>query len=345
MVQLPFYRHSAMASTKGAGAGGRTRNGAPSSEEWQVWQSVCSYLRTLDSARGASVADYGRLSGVSDQNVKQADSLVDSLVKSISEEQHAIDGALERISILTSLRQATEGSAASARRKRKVEDTSPSPSADDVEVLGEVKRRASDARKARNSISTGNTKRGAGEVQPHRSWLTAQLPLRPGRKVAFCEPRATAAAAAPGAAAMPEEGEVWILATVTGSIGNDKLRYVVQDAEEEGTNGPYVYPLLCFALTHRLQHLEHDTRLDRTASNQPRFSPTGGLYARLTRACTIPGHELLLLCYSKGRRTAPRSWHRPLQGAPAHARPSIANSPAFKTRGGAPPCPLQPHVR
>ncbi|KAN0066095.1 hypothetical protein ACQY0O_000188 [Thecaphora frezii] len=99
---------------------------------------------------------------------------------------------------------------------------------------------------------------GGDPARARREALAHQLPLQKGRKVAFRQPikKSTAGAGAgsggagPGAAGagdalgtaglLPgeEEGETWIMATVIECINNDRNRYVVQDAEEEGPLGP-----------------------------------------------------------------------------------------------------------
>jgi SAGA-associated factor 29 len=67
----------------------------------------------------------------------------------------------------------------------------------------------------RESQGGGNTK------QQRKEQYADQLPLQPGRKVAFKMPPQ------PG-----EEEESWILATVIRCLGGDKTRYEVQDADD-----------------------------------------------------------------------------------------------------------------
>jgi hypothetical protein len=103
-------------------------------------------------------------------------------------------------------------------------------------------------------------------ARARREVLAAQLPLQKGRKVAFRQPSknkvgpgaanvsnmtsrsaSTASAAAAssststasqgvanqsGVALPDDEGETWIMATITDCINNDRNRYVVQDAED-----------------------------------------------------------------------------------------------------------------
>ncbi|EPQ32258.1 uncharacterized protein PFL1_00455 [Pseudozyma flocculosa PF-1] len=110
------------------------------------------------------------------------------------------------------------------------------------------------------SGGSGGASSSAGGVDParaRREALAHQLPLQKGRKVAFRQPvkKAAPGAAGAGAAGGPiagagdaaaaagllpgeEDGETWIMATVIECINNDRNRYVVQDAEEEGPLGP-----------------------------------------------------------------------------------------------------------
>lgn len=54
--------------------------------------------------------------------------------------------------------------------------------------------------------------------------LHSQLPLRPGRQVVCKEPKSVSGDSEPG----------WILAKVVKMIGADKMRYEVEDADEDG---------------------------------------------------------------------------------------------------------------
>lgn len=99
-----------------------------------------------------------------------------------------------------------------------------------------------------------STSSGAGKdgyidpAKARRETLAHQLPLQKGRKVAFRQPSknkvgpGAANVSARGgpsgdpssAAAMEDDGETWIMATVIECINNDRNRYVVRDDEDEG---------------------------------------------------------------------------------------------------------------
>lgn len=121
-----------------------------------------------------------------------------------------------------------DGSADVRRRKRKA-DESVDDFADGVaDTKGKL---IADARRTRTA-SSSFTKRGS-EADTRLAQISAQLPLQRGRKVAFCQPQKNDGFAG-------DDGEVWIMATVISCINNDTHRYIVQDAEDEGNNGPYV---------------------------------------------------------------------------------------------------------
>jgi len=124
---------------------------------------------------------------------------------------------------LLALRQASVSNVF-ARRKRKGD-----------EVDNDAQSKTADLRKTRGAgkLRTSLSDTGADRLMH----LQAQLPLQRGRKVAFCQP--------PRADALPGEGGEWILATVIDCVNDDKQRYVVQDAEDEGASGPYVAKMSC----------------------------------------------------------------------------------------------------
>lgn len=74
----------------------------------------------------------------------------------------------------------------------------------------------------------------AKQESSHVARIKSQLPLLRGRKVAFCQ-------ALRGDDTHEEE---WIMATVISTIQGDKMRYIVQDAEDDTAHGPYVSALL-----------------------------------------------------------------------------------------------------
>ncbi|PWN52756.1 hypothetical protein IE53DRAFT_253595 [Violaceomyces palustris] len=103
---------------------------------------------------------------------------------------------------------------------------------------------------SQNSSSAYSSSIHMDPAKARREALAHQLPLQKGRKVAFRQPVKKTGAAAGAAVSLAnglapngllpgeEEGETWIMATVIECINNDRNRYVVQDAEDEGGAGP-----------------------------------------------------------------------------------------------------------
>lgn len=112
------------------------------------------------------------------------------------------------------------------RKKRKADETDLS------ESLTDVASKDTDGRKTRNSGMPRSSMAGQSE---HAARLRSQLPLQNGRKVAFCQ---------------PNDGgeEEWILATVLECVNEERSQYKVQDAEDDGASGPYVYAFLTAVL-------------------------------------------------------------------------------------------------
>lgn len=220
---------------------GRVRTASVgSSEEVQVWQAVRNQLKCLDNARTATMSGYERVVRAQTESpTKNMEGIYNVVENSILDEQRyvcfsfsAISGALEQIDILSALRHASINPTSDTRRRKRKGDE---PSDDVPETSNDTKLKlATDMRRSRIS-STSSTKRNT-ETGTRQAFLQVQLPLQRGRKVAFNQPQRNDGI-------LGDDGEVWIMATVTGCIHNDPTRYVVQDAEEEGTNGPYV---ICF---------------------------------------------------------------------------------------------------
>lgn len=172
----------------------------------------------------------------------------------------------------------------SRRRKRKADDIGDESL--DAPALDTKSKMVAESRRTRvasNSLLKRSNSLSATDTEDR---LLAQLPLQRGRKVAFCQPQR-------GEVLAGDDGEVWIMATVIGSINNDPHRYIVQDAEDEGTAGPYVR-----ALTQDLQY--HD-QVHCTTSQQRRFTAARRLPRWDARPGTLSGYQLLLQCYDPGR--------------------------------------------
>ncbi|WFD38864.1 uncharacterized protein MJAP1_001828 [Malassezia japonica] len=210
---------------------GRATAGASSSEELQLWQTVRTQLKSLENARSASLAGYERLvRAQSESPTKSVEGIYNVVENCILDEQRAINNALEQIDVLTALRQASmDTSLDSRRRKRKADDIGDESL--DAPALDTKSKMVAESRRTRiasNSLLKRSNSLSATDTEDR---LLAQLPLQRGRKVAFCQPQR-------GEVLAGDDGEVWIMATVIGSINNDPHRYIVQDAEDEGTAGP-----------------------------------------------------------------------------------------------------------
>jgi len=184
------------------------------------------------------------------------------------------------------LRRASANTAESRRKKRKTEEI------DLPETALEDHSKTLELRKARSS--------GSMEENGRMAALQSQLPLQRGRKVAFCQP--------------PRDGqsgseEEWILATVMGTIHGDKYRYVVQDAEDESTGGPYVYEA-------HTKHMEYDYRLDHPIAQQRRYPSVRRICNRDACAGPVSRHKLLLLGDGAGGWPQHPSAHAAEQGGP-----------------------------
>ena len=134
---------------------------------------------------------------------------------------------MEQLNILIALRHAPSDLANDVRRrKRKADDTMD----DLVERANDAKSQVtSENRRLRRSSSMQMRRNSDGEARPPVQ--AAAVALQRGRKVAFRQPQRSDGK-------IVEEGDVWIMATVVSSVNNDPRRYIVQDAEDEGTSGP-----------------------------------------------------------------------------------------------------------
>lgn len=168
------------------------------------------------------------------------------------------------------LRRASANPAESRRKKR----------SDLPEASLDVKSKMLEPRKSRSASAAR-----AFEENDRVAELQSQLPLQRGRKVAFCQPPREDQASSE---------EEWILATVMNTIQGDKYRYVVQDAEDESSGGPYV------SITHT-QYMEYDNRFDHSFACECRHAPFGGPCGGLACAGFVPRHQLLLLGHRTGR--------------------------------------------
>ena len=160
----------------------------------------------------------------------------------ITNEKTVLDEAMERISELIQVRRAEEADGGSVpivqvstpgssgitsapgshKRKRR---TSLSVSASPVPPALSIDRDTMSPLPPRSGTPSTAYPQSAG-TKNRRDGISDQLPLQPGRKVAFKVP-----AQKTGKAVGPEE-EDWILATIKRCIGGDRSRYEVQDADD-----------------------------------------------------------------------------------------------------------------
>ncbi|RPD62404.1 hypothetical protein L226DRAFT_544265 [Lentinus tigrinus ALCF2SS1-7] len=144
-----------------------------------------------------------------------------------------IDHILEKIGILTALRQAPEPAPPEKRNKRpRAHSPSVAPAA--TPAAGTPSRSMSITVPPRASVGPQTTSTFSREPKARREALAPQLPLQEGRKVAFHPPTNTSKADG----ATGGKDEEWILAVVTKCINQDKNRYEVQDPEPQEDGAP-----------------------------------------------------------------------------------------------------------
>jgi SAGA-associated factor 29 len=124
------------------------------------------------------------------------------------QESKVISEALEHLSVLIALRSAPEAPLQEKRVKRL---RMPSPSSNP------------------SSPSPSFSNRPSTNVQTAKARFASQLPLQPGRKVAF----RPSTAKQHDKGAHDADSEQWILAVVQRMLNNDKTRYEVQDMDDE----------------------------------------------------------------------------------------------------------------
>ncbi|ODN74033.1 hypothetical protein L202_07508 [Cryptococcus amylolentus CBS 6039] len=177
----------------------------------------------------------------------------------VDQEKQTVNAALEKLNVLMALRRgerstpdpnphprlptailpsaavqgATPGSGGGAKRKRKGSfSASPAPMTLDLTgtAMGMHPSPLPTASAAGTKPSTPMSREATGK---HRRELYAdQLPLQPGRKVAFKLP---AKSTRDGEDSQGGAGDDWILATVKRCILQDRMRYEVQDVDDGNT--------------------------------------------------------------------------------------------------------------
>ncbi|GJJ15562.1 hypothetical protein Clacol_009840 [Clathrus columnatus] len=234
---------------------GQKRTAPAPSEEVQCWQNICaslSHLRSLADNPTTSEA-ISRVNKVintlppHDEMLDNPDSLKPSykkLLNGISDikdaaekETKAIEEALEQVEILLALRQAPEGGQQEKRVKRP-RMSSPSsipstPNRNGTPVVG-----STHVSRPSNGIPLQPAIPFSRDPKARREALAPQLPLQPGRKVAFHQPPPKNGGGHVKGENGEGDGEAWILAVVKKCINQDKNRYEVQDIEEQDNGQP-----------------------------------------------------------------------------------------------------------
>ncbi|KAG6816806.1 hypothetical protein H0H87_002775 [Tephrocybe sp. NHM501043] len=154
------------------------------------------------------------------------------------EEAKALEDAIERVGVLIALRKAPLDTIVQEKRLKR--PRAPSPSGTPVLMSPATipnRTSVSITLPARNSVGPTPPIPFSRDPKARREALHKQLPLQPGRKVAFHPPPGKPSN---GASADNDEN-TWILALVTKCINADKNRYEVQDAEPQEDGSGILY--------------------------------------------------------------------------------------------------------
>jgi len=230
-----------------------------STEEIECWSQATSYISALSSSSTQETVDRVNqliaslpaddafpadgFGGVRSNYKKLASGLEDIKTQS-DREKKAIDEALEKLSVLIALRQASESSTPQDKQRPKrprahsplSSSTTPTP-----------------ALVASGRNASTPTQRGSAGPQPStptlrgtkirgdtlRDTLLKQLPLREGRMVAFHPP-----SSGKGADGTSPEDMTWIMAKIVKYFHPDKYRYEVEDIEPQEDGKPLRYQAL-----------------------------------------------------------------------------------------------------
>jgi len=232
-----------------------TKTRPPSQEEIECWNSTRSALNEV--ARVQSHATKSEtlhkvnkyLTGLPHDDSSPTDDLeslrgvrekltsgLNEIKQNAEAEAQAISDALEQLQVLIALRRGPDGDKRSRRQRNSPASSLPgSPRNNSFTNLnthgnGIVLHHGGPQSATSISSSRGSQGPSAATRDPKakREWLNLQLPLQPGRKVAFRQPNQT-------------DGETWILAVVKKCIGGDKNKYEVQDDDTEDGENPQEY--------------------------------------------------------------------------------------------------------
>jgi len=150
-------------------------------------------------------------------------------------EAHAIDKALEALSVLIALRKAPETAAQLDKRNKRHRGSSPL-STPSTPVPTPVNKITLTVKANSDRSSEGPTAPSVPfkqDAKARTKFYSKQLPLQKDRKVAFHPPSISGKEGAAEA-----EENTWILAVVTRCLNHEKNRYEVQDAESQEDGQP-----------------------------------------------------------------------------------------------------------
>ncbi|TFK74877.1 hypothetical protein BDN72DRAFT_788648 [Pluteus cervinus] len=148
-------------------------------------------------------------------------------LRSATDEEKAIDEAIEKVGLVIALRKAPE---LPSSEKRKQRPRAPSPGG-----TAAVPSPAVGTRGVSITVPPRNSAGPGRDPKARKDALMKQLPLQEGRKVAFHPPPAKSGGNA------DQDENTWMLAIVTRCLSAEKNRYEVQDAEpqEDGQPGAH----------------------------------------------------------------------------------------------------------
>ncbi|KAI0720477.1 SGF29 tudor-like domain-containing protein [Cerioporus squamosus] len=224
-----------------------------SSEELECWGQTRTELNKLDlmlkeQERDDTIGRVHRLlsqwpldDALPAEGIDGVKSIYKKLISGLTElkanaenDAEVANQLLEKIGILTALRQAPPEPPMQEKRNKRPRPHSPSVAPAPTPAVATPTRSMSITVPPRASVGPQTTSTFSREPKARREALAPQLPLQEGRKVAFHPPTNTSKADG----ATGGKDEEWILAVVTKCINQDKNRYEVQDPEPQEDGAP-----------------------------------------------------------------------------------------------------------
>ncbi|KAG9043798.1 hypothetical protein FS837_009116 [Tulasnella sp. UAMH 9824] len=154
-------------------------------------------------------------------------------------EAKAIADALANLQSLIALRKGPDDKNRIKRARASSPSSLPgSPAARSLSFTGLPQQQSQQQAQPPSHPPPGGISRSASQSQvggsrSKREWLSPQLPLQPGRKVAFRQPSGGKAGGVGGEGGDGDVETSWILVTVKRCIGNDQKKYEVEDEDQE----------------------------------------------------------------------------------------------------------------